>query len=87
MVKLTSKPCLIFVASAVLNCRKEQFSTEIKNAMEPTRAAMLSKAALEMTLTVSFYQDGIARVSIDEIDGVEKRYKISDESDFAVMQD
>ena len=40
---------------------------------------ILSKAAREMTLMVSFYQDGIARVSIDEVGGVEKRYKISDE--------
>ena len=39
-----------------------------------------------MTLTISFYQDGIARVVIDEVKGVEKRFRISDEKDFAVME-
>ena len=48
---------------------------------------VLSKAATEMTLTISFYQDGIARVLIDEVGGAEKRFKISDEPDFAIMED
>jgi hypothetical protein len=48
---------------------------------------MLSLAASELSLNLTFYQDGIARVTIDELNGAEKRFKISDEKDFAVMQE
>ena len=48
---------------------------------------MLSLAASELSLNLAFYQDGIARVTIDELNGAEKRFKISDEKDFAVMQE
>ena len=47
----------------------------------------LSLAATELTLSVSFYQDGIARVIVDEVNGAEKRFRISGEKDFAIMQE
>ena len=47
-----------------------------------------SKAAEHLQLTISFYQNGIARITIDEfVNIMEKRFRISDEKDFAVMQD
>ena len=45
-----------------------------------------SKAATDLELTVQFYQNGIARITIDEyVTIMEKRYRISDEENFAVM--
>ena len=41
---------------------------------------------LDLSLQVRFYQDGIVRVNIDEIDGAERRYKITDEQDFVVVE-
>ena len=31
------------------------------------------------------YQDGILRIYIDEVDGVEQRFRVADLEDFAVM--
>ena len=51
------------------------------------QSTVLSIPASNLSLFISFHQDGIARVMIDEIDGIENRFKISDEPDFAVMED
>lgn len=37
-------------------------------------------------MKISFYQRGIARVNINELDGFEQRYKITDEEDLVVIE-
>lgn len=37
-------------------------------------------------MNVTFYQRGIARVNIDEVDGYEQRYKVSDIENFVVVE-
>ena len=44
-------------------------------------------AAEKLSLNVTFYQRGIARVVIDEVGGYERRFKISDFKDFVVAEE
>jgi len=43
-------------------------------------------AAEKLIMNISFFQNGIARVSIDELDGFEKRFRIADEDDLVVIE-
>ena len=78
-------PAKYFIDESTVEVSKNQISATIKSGIE--KLPILSLAATELTLNLAFYQDGIARVTIDEVNGAEKRFKISDEKDFAIMQD
>jgi len=43
-------------------------------------------AAEKLIMNVSFFQNGIARISIDELDGFERRFRIADEDNLVVVE-
>ncbi len=43
-------------------------------------------AAEKLIMNVSFFQNGIARISIDELDGFEHRFRIADEDNLVVVE-
>jgi hypothetical protein len=42
-------------------------------------------AAQNLIMNVNFFQNGIARISIDEVGGFERRFRIADEDNFVVV--
>jgi hypothetical protein len=43
-------------------------------------------AAEKLIMNVSFFQNGIARISIDELNGFERRFRIADEDNLVVVE-
>jgi hypothetical protein len=84
-VVTNNNPTKYYIDESTVEVSQNTISATIKSRVK--KLPMLSLAASELSLNLAFYQDGIARVTIDELNGAEKRFRISDEKDFAVMQE